>query len=111
MGADDDTSDHKNSADHKNSGKLGYKVMTTIAAATSAIIARKALTAGWRRLVGKEPPTEPANPDTRAAEAAGWAAASAGVIAAAQVLARRRVAATWRRASGELPPGMDDVET
>ena len=96
-------------SDHKDSGKLGYKLMTSVAAAASALVARKALTAGWRRLVGKEPPSEPANPDTRVAEAAGWAAASAGVIAAAQVLARRRVATTWRRASGELPPGMDEV--
>jgi hypothetical protein len=85
--------------------------MTSVAAAASALAARKVLTAGWRRLLGKEPPSEPAHPDTRAAEAAGWAAASAAVIAAAQVLARRRVADTWRRASGELPPGMDDLPT
>jgi hypothetical protein len=83
--------------------------MTSIAAAASALVARKALRTTWLRLTGKEPPTEPAHPDTRLAEAAGWAAASAGVIAAAQVIARRRVAATWRRASGELPPGMDDA--
>jgi hypothetical protein len=89
-------------------GKFGHKIMAGVAAATSALVARKALTAGWRTLTGKEPPEEPANPDTRLAEAAGWAAASAGVIAAAQVIARRKVAATWRSASGELPPGLTD---
>jgi hypothetical protein len=103
MGAQEDK------AGDKKSGKLGYRVMTSIAAAASALVARKALRTTWLRLTGKEPPTEPAHPDTRLAEAAGWAAASAGVIAAAQVIARRRVAATWRRASGELPPGMDDA--
>jgi len=94
--------------DKDKAGKTGHKIMAGVAAAGSALIARKALTVGWRKIVGKEPPAEPANPDTRLVEAAGWAAASAGVIAAAQVMARRKVAATWRNASGELPPGLTD---
>jgi hypothetical protein len=98
----------QSSSDEKKAGKVGHKIMASVAAAGSAVIARKALTAGWRKLTGKEPPEEPTNPDTRLAEAAGWAAASAGVIAAAQVMARRKVAATWRSASGELPPGLTD---
>jgi hypothetical protein len=101
VSADDKASDEK-------AGKVGHKIMAGVAAAGSAVIARKALTVSWRKIVGKEPPDEPANPDTRLAEAAGWAAASAGVIAAAQVMARRKVAATWRSASGELPPGLTD---
>lgn len=89
-------------------GKLGSKVLGAVAAAASTMVARKALTTGWRKVTGKEPPAEPANPDTRLAEAAGWAAASAGVVAVAQVMARRKVAATWRSASGELPPGIGE---
>lgn len=90
-------------------GKLGYKIMTSIGAALSANLARKALASGWKKATGKQPPEHPEHPDQRLAEAVGWAAASAGVIAAARVLAQRRVAQTWRRASGELPPGMDDT--
>src|SRR6476620_9249183 len=96
------------SGNDEKAGKVGHKIMAGLAAAGSALIARKALAVRWRQLVGKEPPEEPANPHTRLAEAAGWAAASAGVIAAAQVMARRKVAATWRSASGELPPGLTD---
>jgi len=99
--------DGKPNGDEK-AGKAGHKIMAGVAAAGSALIARKALTVSWRKLTGKEPPEEPTNPDTRLAEAAGWAAASAAVIAAAQVMARRKVAATWRSASGELPPGLTD---
>jgi hypothetical protein len=90
------------------SGKFGYKVLASVGAALSAGIARKVVTAGWRRMTGKEPPKNPEHPDQRLGEAVGWAAASAGAIAAARVLAQRRVAQTWRKASGTLPPGMTD---
>lgn len=88
-------------------GKLGHKVLSGLGAAATAAVAQKVLTSGWKKATGKEPPTDPANPDVRWREAAGWAAASAAVVALARLLAQRRVAATWRRASGTLPPGME----
>jgi hypothetical protein len=91
------------------SGRIGYKVLASIGAAISATVARKALTTGWRKITGREPPVDPENPDTRWTEAAGWAVASAAAVAAARIFAQRRVAATWRRASGELPPGVGDL--
>jgi hypothetical protein len=93
------------------SGKLGHKVMSGLGAAALTAVARKALTSGWTRATGNEPPTDPANPDVRWREAASWAAASAAVVALARLVAQRRVAATWRRASGVLPPGMADEQS
>jgi hypothetical protein len=105
----DKTADHGvEAAAADKSGKLGAKVLSGIGAAVTAAVARKALTTGWKKATGKEPPTDPAHPDVRWREAAGWAAASAAVAAVARLLAQRRVAETWRRASGTLPPGMDD---
>ncbi|HEX3900518.1 MAG TPA: DUF4235 domain-containing protein [Mycobacteriales bacterium] len=98
-------------SDQDTSGKLGHKVMSGVGAAATAAVARKVLTSGWKRATGNEPPADPANPDVRWREAAGWAAASAAVVAVARLLAQRRVAATWRRASGVLPPGMDDEKS
>jgi hypothetical protein len=92
-------------------GKVGHKVLSGVGAAATAAVARKVLTSGWRKATGNEPPADPANPDVRWREAAGWAAASAAVVAVARLLAQRRVAATWRRASGVLPPGMDDEQS
>ncbi|HVU62010.1 MAG TPA: DUF4235 domain-containing protein [Mycobacteriales bacterium] len=93
-------------SDH--SGKLGHKVLSGLGAAATTAVARKALTKGWTKATGKEPPADPAHPDVRWRDAVGWAAASAAVVAVARLIAQRRVAATWRRASGTLPPGMDD---
>lgn len=90
------------------SGKLGHKVLSGIGAAATTAVARKVLKSGWTKATGKEPPEDPTHPDVRWREAAGWAAASAAVMAVAKLVAQRRVAATWRRASGTLPPGMDD---
>jgi hypothetical protein len=89
-------------------GKLGYKIFASLGAAAGATFARKALTAGWKKATGKEPPANPEHPDVRWGEAMSWAIASAAAVAAAKVMAQRRVAATWRRASGVLPPGLDD---
>src|SRR5580704_18771161 len=91
----------------KDAGKIGYKIFASLGAAVSASIARKTLTAGWKRATGKEPPTNPERLDVRWGEAVSWAVASAAAIAAAKLIAQRRVAATWQRASGTLPPGMD----
>jgi hypothetical protein len=96
------------SARDKDSGKLGYKILASLGAVAGTTVARKAVTASWKKATGKEPPANPEHPDVRWTEAASWAAASAAVIALAKLLAQRRVAATWQRASGLLPPGLDD---
>jgi hypothetical protein len=94
---------------NQNAGKLGYKIFASLGAAVGATVARKTLTAGWKKATGKEPPANPEHPDVRWGEALSWAIASAAAVAAAKVMAQRRVAATWQRASGVLPPGLDDA--
>ena len=93
----------------QDAGKVGYKIFATLGAAVGAAVARKALTTGWTKATGRQPPTNPENPDVRWAEAITWAVASAAAVAAAKLVAQRRVAATWQRASGVLPPGFDDA--
>jgi hypothetical protein len=95
------------SGSEKPPGKLGYKVLAGAGAAVGTTVANKALEGTWKKVTGKEPPTNPENPDVRWREAAVWAGASAAIVAIARLVAQRRVAATWRRASGELPPGVD----
>jgi hypothetical protein len=90
------------------SGKLGYKVLASLGATAGTTLARKAVTATWKRATGKPPPDNPEHPDVRWGEAAAWAAVSAAAIALAKLVAQRRVAATWQRASGVLPPGLDE---
>jgi hypothetical protein len=102
----DGASDAESASEAYPAGKLGYKVLASIGAALSTAIARKALSSGWKKATGKEPPADPSHPDVRWREAIGWAAASAGGLAVAKLIAQRRVAETWRRASGTLPPGM-----
>jgi hypothetical protein len=95
----------------QNAGKLGYKILAGVGAAVGTTVARKALDTGWKRATGKEPPSNPENPDVRWSEAVTWAVASAAIIAFVKLLAKRRVAATWQRASGTLPPGLEEPAT
>jgi hypothetical protein len=95
-------------ADDKNAGKLGYKILASVGAAAGTTVARKALDTGWRTATGKKPPENPEHPDVRWSEAVTWAIASGVVVALGKLLTQRRIAATWRRASGELPPGLDN---
>lgn len=95
-------------APDKDSGKLGYKILASLGAAAGTTVARKAVTASWKKATGKAPPDNPEHPDVKWGEAATWAALSAAAIAVAKLLAQRRVAATWQRASGVLPPGLDE---
>ena len=38
-------------------------------------LARKVITFGWKRITGKEPPTDPHDPDVALTEALAWSAA------------------------------------
>ena len=97
-------------AQQQDSGKVGYKILATLGAAASTLVARKVVKATWKTATGKEPPSNPARSDVTWSEAVTWAVLSAAAVAAAKVMAQRRVAATWQRASGVLPPGLDAAE-
>jgi hypothetical protein len=65
-----------------------------VAAFIAASIVRKAITVGWKRVTGKEPPTDPQDPDVALKEALGWAVVMGVGMEAARLLATR--AATTR---------------
>ena len=89
--------------------KLGWRIFGGLAAVLAALVARKALTAGWTKTVGDEPPSNPEDPDTTWMEALGWAVLSGAVMGLARLLATRKAAAFWRRSTGHLPPGIEKV--
>ena len=79
-----------------DSGVTGANKMVAVAAAFAAAwIARKALTFGWTKITGKEPPSEQ-DPDAGWAEALGWAVVIGVGIQAARMVATRAVAQKLR---------------
>lgn len=89
--------------------KLGWRLFGGLSAVLAGLAARKLLAMLWTKVTGKNPPMNPASPDTTWPEAIGWAAASGVAMGVARLLATRRAAATWAKASGKLPPGLEEV--
>ena len=78
------------------------KVVAIAAAFAAAWITRKALTFGWTKVTGKEPPSEQ-DPDVGWAEALGWAMVIGVGIQAARMVATRAVTKKMRHApAGEI---------
>ena len=86
-------------------GDSGASKIAAIAAAFAAAwITRKALTFGWTKVTGKEPPSEQ-DPDVGWAEALGWAVVIGVGIQAARMVATRTVSRRMRHApAGEIQP-------
>jgi Protein of unknown function (DUF4235) len=79
------------------SDSAASKIATLAAAFAAAWITRKALTFGWTKVTGKEPPSEQ-DPTVGWAEALGWAMVIGVGIQAARMVATRTVASRMRRA-------------
>ena len=81
-------------ADKKTERKvdLGTKVVSAVAAMAAAFIARKLITYAWTKATGKEPPTNPEDPQVALAEALGWAVLTGVGVEAARLLATRAAA-------------------
>ena len=77
----------------------GGKAVSMAAAFVAAYVARRVITAGWKRVTGSEPPTDPQDPDVALKEALGWSVVMGVGMEAARLLATRAVAARLRRAS------------
>jgi hypothetical protein len=97
----------KNKERGDGDGKLGYKVMATLAAMLGAVVARKTLAVAWRTATGKEPPANPEHPAVNWGEAAAWAIVSGAVMGLARMVAQKKVASSWHRATGVLPPDLE----
>lgn len=87
----------------KDSSKA-WSVFSLGAALGAAAVAKKGIDSGWRVATGKQPPSNPADPDVDVKEAIAWAAVSGTLIALARMLAQRRAANYYLRSTGHLPP-------
>lgn len=61
-------------------------------------LARKAITLGWKRITGKEPPTDPEDPDVALMEALAWSLVVGVGVEVARLLITRAVTARLRAA-------------
>ena len=87
--------------------EIGWKVYGGVAALGATLVARKLVHKAWTVGTGKEPPSNPEDPDIGLTEAIGWAVVSGSVVGIARMLAGRQAAARWRKSTGELPPGFE----
>jgi hypothetical protein len=78
-------------------GDGASKALVNAAAFGAAFGVRKLMNLGWKRVTGKEPPTDPNDPAVGTAEALSWAIALGVVVAAARVLAIRAAAGRIRK--------------
>jgi Protein of unknown function (DUF4235) len=74
------------------------KAVGAFAAFAGAYGARKLVTYGWRRITGKEPPTDPQDPRVGVGEALIWAVVLGVAMEAARLLAGRAATNNIRRA-------------
>jgi hypothetical protein len=91
----------------KSASDDSSKVWTAFSLAVAlggAALARKALNTGWKAATGKQPPSNPADPDVDVWEAVAWAAVSGTLVAIVRMLATRKAATYYRRSTGQLPP-------
>ena len=75
----------------KEKDDFSTRVVNGLATMSAAFLARKALIAGWTKVTGKEPPTNPEDPRVALAEALGWSALVGITMATVRVLAVRAV--------------------
>jgi len=91
-------------------GDLGWKVFAGVAAFAGGFVARKAITFGWKKATGKEPPTNPESPEVAIGEAVGWAVVMGVGMELARLLATRAAASRWQKGHGELPSALRAAE-
>ncbi len=90
-------------------GALVWKILGTSAAIGAAAVANKLVTSGWTAATGKQPPTNPEDPEVSWPEAVGWAVASGAVVGVARLLATRKAAAYYTRSAGHPPKSLQKV--
>ncbi|MEV0403903.1 DUF4235 domain-containing protein [Actinoallomurus sp. NPDC050550] len=87
-------------------GELGWRLVAGAAAFGAGFVARKAITVGWKRATGKEPPANPESPEVALTEAIGWAVVMGVGMEVARLLATRAAAHRWHKSTGELPSAL-----
>lgn len=89
-------------------GDIGSRAIGGLAAIVAGFATRKLMAVAWKRLMGKEPPEHPEDPQVALAEAVGWAAAMGVAMSTARLLATR--VATKRFGPPPCPPAADKAE-
>ncbi len=82
-------------ADKRGDG--GTKALGALAAFAAAFAARKLITIAWTRVTGKEPPSDPQDPQVGIGEALSWAVVMGVAIETARLLASRAATRRLRR--------------
>ncbi len=75
------------------------RAVGTIAALAAGMGTRKLVTAGWKRVTGKEPPSDPHDPHVGFGEALSWAIVLGVAMETARLLAQRAATRRMRRGS------------
>ena len=75
------------------------KAVGTIAALAAGMGTRKLVTVGWKRVTGKEPPSDPHDPHVGFGEALSWAIVLGVTMETARLLAQRAARRRMRRGS------------
>ena len=75
------------------------KAVGTIAALAAGMGTRKLVTVGWKRVTGKEPPSDPHDPHVGIGEALSWAIVLGVTMETARLLAQRAATRRMRRGS------------
>jgi hypothetical protein len=78
-------------------GNGGTKALGSLAAFGAAFATRKLLTVAWRQFTGKEPPTDPQDPQVGIGEALTWAVLIGAGIETARLLAVRAATSKSRQ--------------
>jgi Protein of unknown function (DUF4235) len=73
------------------------KAVGTFAALAAGIGTRKLVTVGWKRVTGKEPPSDPHDPHVGIGEALSWAIVLGVTMETARLLAQRAATRRMRR--------------
>jgi hypothetical protein len=77
----------------------GSRAVGMVASLVAGAVAKKAITLGWKRVTGREPPTDPKDPDIALKEALAWAIVVGVGMEAARLLATRAATTRLRSAS------------
>lgn len=71
---------------------LTARIAGGVASLAAGFAARKLIEFGWKKITGKEPPTEPESPEVAIVEAVSWAVVTGVGIEVSRLLATRLVA-------------------
>lgn len=83
-----------------------WKGIATGAAVGGVAVTKPLVERGWRRIVGSEPPGNPAADDVAWRDAILWALVTGAVVGMIRLLAQRAAAGAWQKVRGSYPEAL-----